>query len=137
MRARQMGFGVIALFVLWNVMDFVIHGVILAGAYASAPGVFREMADMRMPLLYAAVLVGALGFTGLYSLSAPRQRLADSLLFGLWFGVATAFGMGFATYAIIPIPLAIAWGWCLGSLAESLAAATALHFIFRPRGSSP
>jgi hypothetical protein len=134
MDIKRMAIGTVALFVVWSVIGFLVHGVILAGAYASSPpGVFRDMADMRMGLSYLAVAVGALGYTLLYGLNAPRARMADSLLFGLWFGLAAGFGMGFGTYSTMPISLTIAWVWFLGSVAEYVVSAAVLHVVFRPR----
>lgn len=133
MDIKRVTIGTAVLFVLWSAMDMVIHGVMLGDIYASAPGVFRDMAEMHMGLLYGTVAVGALGYALLYGLNAPRARWADSLVFGALFGLATGFGMGFGTYSVMPIPLAMAWGWFAGSIAESLAAAAALHLVFRPR----
>ena len=107
--------------------------MLLRASYASSPMLFRPMDEMGMPLLYTTVLVGALAYTGLYALNAPRAALWDSLWFGLLFGLATGFGMGFATYAVMPIPLEMAWGWFLGALVESTLAGLVLHGIFRPR----
>ena len=135
MNPRALAIGTIGLFVLWSALDYVIHGLLLSPYYASTAGLFRPMEDMRMPLLYGTVLVGALGYTLLYGLGGARAALRDSLLFGLWFGLATGFGMGFGTYATMPIPLEIAWGWFLGSLVESLAAAVLLHWAFRPKAA--
>jgi len=135
MKWKAIAIGTVALFVLWSVLDFVIHGVLLRDLYASGPALFRPMEEMRMSLLYLTVLIGAGAYTLLYGLNAPRPALRDSIVFGLVFGVATGFGMGFGTYSIIPIELGMAWGWFLGTLAESTLAAVVLHWVFqRGRG---
>jgi len=58
---------VLAVFVAWSVMDFVIHGIILASAYASSPQLWRPMAEMKMGLMYGTVLVAAAAFVGIYA----------------------------------------------------------------------
>ena len=58
---------VLAVFVAWSVMDFVIHGIILASAYASSPQLWRPMAEMKMGQMYGTVLVAAAAFVGIYA----------------------------------------------------------------------
>lgn len=73
----------------------------------------------------------------LYDLSSaagtPKRELGHSLKFGCWYGLAAGFGVGFGTYSTMPIPLEMAWGWFLGSVAEAVAGAVVLHFVFRAR----
>jgi len=133
MNWRSIAIGTVGLFVLWSILDFVIHGQLLGPLYASSPTLFRPMEEMNMKLLYLTVLVAALAFTLLYGLNAPRASLRDSFVFGGIYGVSTGFGMGFATYSIMPIPLNLAYGWFLGAMVESTLAALLLHWVFRPK----
>jgi hypothetical protein len=39
---------VLAVFIAWAVLDFVIHGVLLQATYQATPALWRPMADMSM-----------------------------------------------------------------------------------------
>ena len=58
---------VIAVFVVWSVLDFVIHGLILRSAYASTASLWRPMNEMKTSVLYIAVLIAAITFVLIYS----------------------------------------------------------------------
>ena len=111
---------VLAVFVAWSVMDFVIHGVILGPSYAATASLWRPMGEMRMGLMYFTVLIAALAFVLIYSLFFARKGLATVLKYGLLFGLATGVPMGYGSYSVMPIPHWMAFTWCFGSVVEAL-----------------
>jgi hypothetical protein len=133
MNWRGVAIGAVGVFVLWQALGVLIHGVLLKETYAGLPSLFRPVEEMSMPLMYLTGAVSALAFTLLYGLNAPRMALQDSLWFGLLFGVGTGFGMGFGTYSAMPITMGMAFAWFLGTVAEGVLAALVLHWAFRPR----
>jgi hypothetical protein len=48
---RQVSLVGIAVFLAWFLMDFVIHGVILASSYAATPSLWRPMHEMKMTVM--------------------------------------------------------------------------------------
>jgi hypothetical protein len=112
----------VVVFLAWEVLDFMIHGVILHGAYAATPSLWRPLAEIKMPLLYLTVFAGALCFCTIYAKWIHPRGLPTALLFGLWFGVAKGVGMGFGMYAVSPIPYGMAFTWFLGTTVEGAVA---------------
>ena len=47
---------IIAIFVAWSLLDFVIHGVLLQQAYVDTAHLWRPMHEMNMPLMYLVTL---------------------------------------------------------------------------------
>ncbi|HKJ67496.1 MAG TPA: hypothetical protein VKA68_06030 [bacterium] len=90
--------------------------------YAETPNLWRPMEEMIMSLTYVINLVTGICFVGIYSLLVKDKSLMTGVKLGLLFGVATGFSMGFGTYGVMPIPIALAWGWFLGSLVQATAA---------------
>ncbi len=133
MPIRKVALGTVAVFVLWSILDFVIHGVLLSPLYAALPNLFRPMQQILMPLLYGVTLLVALCYTILFGLGGPRTGVKDALAFGLFYGLATGLGMGFGTYAVQPISLGLAFGWFAGTLVETIAGALLLHWLMRPK----
>ena len=48
-------YAIIAIFVGWEILDFIIHSLILGSAYAAQPQLWRPMGEMKMWLIYDSV----------------------------------------------------------------------------------
>ncbi|RMF55358.1 MAG: hypothetical protein D6748_15250 [Calditrichaeota bacterium] len=121
----------IAIFVAWEILDFVIHGVILQSTYASQPELWRSQEDMKMGLMVFVVLVSALCFAYLYGAFVGNKSLATAVKFSLIFGIGTGIGMGYGTYSVQPIPYHMALVWFLGSVVECLVAGVLVGLIIK------
>jgi len=109
---------VIAVFVVWSVLDFIIHQVILQSTYQATAQLWRPMNEMKLGLLYVATAVGCVCFVGIYALLIQPKSLASGVKFGLLFGVGSGFGMGYATYSVMPVPHFLALVWFVGAVVE-------------------
>jgi hypothetical protein len=113
---------VLAVFVLWSAMDFVIHGLVLASPYALTPQLWRPMAEMKTGLMYVTVLVAAAAFVCVYAWFIGNKSVKTALRYSLVFGLGSGMSMGYGSYSVMPLPYQIALGWFLGSLIEAIAA---------------
>lgn len=109
---------VVAVFITWSALDFVIHGVILASTYAATPQLWRPMAEMKMGLTYFTTLVIAASFVYIYARFIQEKGIKTAVLYGLIFGIGAGIGMGYGTYSVMPIPYSMAFVWFLGSVVE-------------------
>lgn len=65
--------GAVAVFVLWSILDFIMHGMFLKSAYESTASLWRPMGEMKMGVLYISVFIAALPFRPYMAYwSAPR-----------------------------------------------------------------
>jgi hypothetical protein len=119
---KRPALAVLAVFVLWSAMDFVIHGIILAAPYAATPQLWRPMAEFKTGLMYATVLVAAAVFVGIYDWFITNKSVKTALQYGLVFGIGSGMSMGYGSYSVMPLPYEIALVWCLGSIIETVAA---------------
>lgn len=122
---------VLAVFVLWVALDFVIHGILLGSTYAAHPELFRPQAEMKMPLLWLVVLTHAAVFVKIYSWLVTSKSLKAGVLLGLLWGTGHGIGMGFGMYATLPIPINMAVIWCIGAMVEATLAGVATALIVR------
>jgi hypothetical protein len=114
--------GGLAIFVAWEVLDFLIHGVILGSTYAAVPNLFRARADMKMGLMAVVALIGALGFAAVYAWFVNPKSLAMGVKYGLVWGFASGVMMGYGSYAAMPMPYIMALVWFLGTWLEFIVA---------------
>lgn len=125
---------VLAVFVVWSAMDFVIHGIILASAYADTPQLWRPMAEMKTGLMYATILIAAVVFVGIYAWFIADKSVKTALRYGLLFGIGSGMSMGYGSYSVMPLPYAVAFSWFLGSVAEAVAAGWITGLIVKKQG---
>ncbi|NNJ94111.1 MAG: hypothetical protein HKP57_05150 [Halobacteria archaeon] len=119
---NRMLLAIVAVFIAWSALDFIIHGVLLMPIYEATAELWRPMDEMNMPLMYAVTLVFTVCFVLIYVLLVERRSLSSGILYGTLFGLATGVSMGFGSYTYIPIPLTLAVGWFFGVLVELIVA---------------
>ena len=124
-----------AIFLVWQALDFVIHGMILRGTYATMPALWRPMAEMKMPLMWIVSAIAAFCFAAIYGWLVRPKSLGDALRFGLLFGIGAGVSMGYGSYAVMPIPYTMALTFFLGTLVEALVAGALVGLIVREPGS--
>lgn len=109
---------VLAVFVTWSVLDFIIHGLILSSTYAATPQLWRPMDEMKMGLMYIVTFIVAASFVYIYARFVTEKNVRTAVLYGLVFGIGMGIGMGYGTYSVMPIPYVLALTWFLGSVVE-------------------
>jgi hypothetical protein len=120
--AKRTLWAVVAVFIAWSVMDFILHGVFLRSTYEATASLWRPMNQMNMPLMYLVTLVFTTCFVLIYSLLVGQKSLAAGIRFGALFGLATGITMGFGSYVYMPIPLSLAFSWFFGSWISAMVA---------------
>lgn len=125
---------VLAVFVSWEILDFIIHNLILSNIYGATAHLWRPMEEMKMGLMVLVVFLSAIFFVWIYYKLIPKS-LKNGLTYGLLFGMATGISMGYGTYAVQPIPYILAFGWFLGGLVESTVAGLLVGLIIKEETS--
>jgi len=122
---------VVAVFIAWSILDFLLHGWLLRPTYEATASLWRPMDQMNMPLMYFVTLVFTVCFVLIYGLLVGQKSLASGIRFGALFGLATGISMGFGSYSYMPIPLTLAWSWFFGSWIEAIAAGAIVGAIVK------
>ena len=130
MTKRTLG-AILAVFIAWSAMDFILHGFLLRPLYQATADRWRPTAEMNIPLLCLVMLTITACFVLIYGLLVERKSLASGIQFGALFGLASGISMGFGSYCMMPIPLALAWSWFLASWIEITAAGAIVGAIMR------
>jgi len=122
---------VVAVFIAWSILDFILHGLLLRSTYEATANLWRPMDQMNMPLMYFVTLVFSVCFVLIYGLLVGQKSLATGIRFGALFGLATGVSMGFGSYSYMPIPLTLAWSWFFGSWIEAITAGAIVGAIMK------
>ena len=129
--AKRTIWAVVAVFMAWSILDFILHGLLLRSTYEATASLWRPMDQMNMPLMYFVTLVFTVCFVLIYGLLVGQKSLASGIRFGALFGMATGISMGFGSYSYMPIPLTLAWSWFFGSWIEAITAGAIVGAIMK------
>jgi hypothetical protein len=130
---KQMIWAVLAIFVAWLVLDFLLHRLLLRSAYEAASNLWRPFAQMNIPLVYFVMLTLIASFVLIYGFLIEQKSLASGIKFGVLFGLAISISSGFGTYIHMPIPLKLAWGWFLGGWFKAITAGAIVGILIKQR----
>lgn len=128
---KQTIWATIAVFILWSLLDFLIHGVMLQSIYQETANLWRPEDEMKMPLMSLVTLIFSICFVSIYSYLIKPKSLSSGIKYGLIFGIATSVSMGFGSYCYMPIPLSLAFSWFIGSLIEIFLAGLIVGLIVK------
>ncbi len=116
---KKIVIAIISVFVLWSILDFVIHGVLLSEAYNATAELWRPMEEMKMGLMRIVVLISSIIFVLIYVLFFKEKNIKTALIYGILFGTAAGTSMGHGSYAVMPIPYNMAFTWFLGTVIQA------------------
>ncbi|MCP4699502.1 MAG: hypothetical protein GY862_22040 [Gammaproteobacteria bacterium] len=133
---KQASLSVFIVFIVWSILDFIIHGVLLAPVYAATANLWRPHDEMNMPLMSLITFVFAICFVAIYALLVEKKSLISGIKLGVLFGLATGISMGFGSYSMLPIPLSLAFSWFIGTLVELIAAGIIVGLIIKPHDAA-
>jgi hypothetical protein len=128
---KKLILSVLAVFIAWSVMDFVIHGMILSPSYAATASLWRPMGEMKMTVMYVSVFIASFTFVLIYFLLISKKGISTGLKYGLLFGLSTGVPMGYGSYSVMPIPYLMAFTWCFGSVVEAAVGGLIVGAIIR------
>ncbi len=123
---------VIAVFIAWSILDFLIHGILLQSIYSDTASLWRPMDEMNRPVMSLVTLIVAACFVTIYGWLIVKKSLVFGIRYGAIFGLATGASMGFGSYSYMPIPLTLAISWFIGSWIEAIVAGAIVGAIVKP-----
>jgi hypothetical protein len=115
---KKIIYSVIIVFVVWSILDFVIHQLILGASYQATANLWRPMAQMKLGLMYVVKFLVSIAFTCLYAFFVGNRGIKTGFFFGLIFGLGAGISMGYGSYSYMPIPYHMAFTWFLGTVVE-------------------
>ena len=128
---KRLFFAIIAVFVLWVVLDYIIHSVLLRAEYQATTNLWRPLAEIKNGLLTFVTLIEAFVFVSIYERFFANRGVGTGIKYGLLFGLGAGISMAYGSYAVMPIPYNMAVTWFFGTLVEMTLAGFVLGLIIR------
>jgi len=130
---KKVWIGFIVVFIVLEILDFLVHGVILAGAYKSIQGVFRPDMNSKMWMYYVINIVTAFFFTFIFSKGYEKKGIMEGVRYGFYIGVWMSVGMALGTDAMIKLGRSMTIQWLIYGVIEYIIAGIALAIVFKEK----
>ena len=125
---------VLAVFLAFFILDFIMHVGILKGAYEATKEVWRPEAEMNSMvwIFWIGTLVFSFFFVLIFTKGYEGKGMGEGLRYGFYVGLMFSVPMALGTYGSFPITGGIAFAWFVGGLVECLVAGILASAIYRP-----
>ncbi len=134
MNARRFWAGWVAVYVVYWVLAFLIHQVLLGPRYLALTSVWRPEAEMmaRMWIMWVTSAVWTLLFCYIFTRGYEGKGAMEGVRYGALIGVFSGFTYSYETYVTFPIPLDLAHLWFASGMVMSIILGLAFALIYRP-----
>ena len=133
---KRIALGTLAVFILWSVLDNLIHGSILAPMYRESAHLWRPIEQMKSWLLLFVVLISSAVFVYIYAAFSTVKSMTRALIYGFVFGLGAGTSMAYGSYSVLPLPYMLALGWFLGTVVETTLGGVLLGLIVKEPAAS-
>jgi hypothetical protein len=112
------------------VLDFVVHQVLLGATYESLKDLWRPDMNAKMWIMWPVGITSSFLFTLIFAKGYENKGLLEGVRFGLIIGLYVSVPMGFASYAIWPIPFSLALQWFLYGTIELILMGVVVALVY-------
>lgn len=135
---KKFGLAALAVVVSVNVLEFILHAVLLGPVYMRPQYMMlwnspEAMAERRWAMLLAYLIFGVV-FTKIYAqgYEDSKPALGQGLRFGLLAGLLIAPLNALVEYMVYPVSLGLASAWMAGGVVNCVLLGAVASLIYRP-----
>ncbi len=127
--ARKGVIGFVLIVIAWFVIDTVTRVGILDGLCKQTEHMWRPPDQVKKGLDFVVTLISAATFVAVYTRFFAKKNLVTGIGYGLLFGIGAGVAKGHGSYAVMPIPYYLAFGWFLSAVVKGVVAGAILGFV--------
>lgn len=127
----------VAVYVVGQVMGYLIHQVWLAETYGSLASVWRPEAELmsKMWIQFVTSAFFSFFFCYVFARGYEGKGLAEGARYGAIIGLFFGISSSYDQYMIYPIPYSLALKWFLSGLAYCVVAGIVAAALYKPARS--
>ncbi|HZD51783.1 MAG TPA: hypothetical protein VE175_01940 [Woeseiaceae bacterium] len=131
--------GFVVVYVVVEVIGFLVHGIWLDETYRSLADVFRPEAEMNnmMWVMFLSAALSIFIFCYIFTKNYEGKGIAEGLRYGFLIGLLMAVPMALDDYVIYPLPLNLAAIWLVVGLINFMIAGAVFSVIYKPSAPAP
>ena len=138
MNNRTFWIGCVVVYIVMQVLGYLIHGVLMADTYKGLASVFRpeaEMTDM-MWMMYVSSAVTVFMFCYIFTKGYEGKGVSEGVRYGALIGFLMAGAGAIDAHVIYPIPANVASVWLVSGLVSFMIAGAVFAAIYKPGSAS-
>lgn len=136
MNTKKLLITALAVFIVVEVTNYLIHGVILGSTYASdeVKNAFRQMEDMesKMWVMWVVDLIWSFFFAFFFAKGYENKGIMEGVRFGIYVGLFVSLVASYAQYVVYPLPYSVTFQWFLYGLIQSVLLGVIAALIYKP-----
>ncbi len=132
MNLKRFIFASLAVFITFEIFNFIIHSVILSRTYESLSFIWRPDMMSIMWIMSIAIFIFAFLFVYIYS-RGFGQGLLTGIRYGLVIGIIVICVPAFNQYVVYPIPFKLVIQWCIYGLIQCIFCGMVASLIYKSK----
>jgi hypothetical protein len=126
--------GFIVVYIVWQVIGFVVHGVLLADTYKAMWAVFRAESEMNSMtwMMFVSSALYLLLFCYIFTKGYESKGVGEGIRFGLLMGLFMSIPMALDQYVVYPISANLAVIWFVSGVVSFMIAGAVFAAIYKP-----
>lgn len=138
---KRFWMGFIVVYIFWQAIGFLVHGILLRDTYANMWQVFRPEGQMNgmMWMMFVSSALYLLLFCYIFTKGYEGKGIAEGVRYGLLMGLFMAIPMSIDQYVVYPLSPNIVVIWFVSGVVSFVLAGAIFAVIYRPsaRVTSP
>ncbi len=131
MNNKRFFLAVAAVFVVHEVLGIIIHQVLMTPYYQETYSLWRMPEEINMGLILLVAAIWSLLFTFIFTKGYEGKGPMEGIRYGLLVGLLISVPMGFSTYAVQPITLAMAISWFIYGTVQVVACGLTAALVYQ------
>jgi hypothetical protein len=136
MNVKKFWIAVVVIFILLEILGYLVHGVILAATYETEgiKEIFRSMEEMdsKMWIMWLTDLIWVYFFVFFFTKGYENKGIMEGVRYGAYMGIFVSLVFSYQNYVMLPIPYSLALQWFIYSFIISLILGLTAALIYRP-----
>jgi hypothetical protein len=122
----------ILVFIVIEVINFLVHGVIFKKAYASLGALWRPDMMSKMWIIHVGYLILSFIFTYIFIKGYENKGVMEGVRYGIIIGLFANIPYAFFEYAMFPLPFALCLGWFIFGMIEYIFCGMTASATYKP-----
>ena len=140
MHTKKFWITLVVVFVVMEVLSYLIHGVMLAETYAAEPlkSIFRSEEEMggMMWIMFLMDLVWVYFFCFFFAKGYENKGIGEGLRYGLYIGLFTQLTFAYWSYTMYPLTYGIVLQWFIYGMIVCLILGVVASLTYKPAAAA-
>jgi hypothetical protein len=129
----------IAVFILFEILNYLVHGVILGSTYMDETmnSAFRsqETIESNMWVMWVTDLIWTFFFVFFFVKGYENKGIMEGIRYGIYIGIFFFLVVSYGNYVIYPVSYSLTFQWFLYGLIESVILGAVASLIYKPKSA--